>query len=222
MIIAIDGPAGAGKSTVARALAGRLGFLYIDSGAMYRAVAVLAARAGVALDDEPALGELAGGLRSEFRGDPPRLWVNGEDLEPALRTAEAGEGASRVAALSAVRQAMVAAQQALGAAASPGGGVVMEGRDIGSVVFPQAELKIYLDASLAERARRRLEDLRQRGEAADSEQVRREVAARDQRDRTRDVSPLQRTEDAVVVMTDGLTPEQVVERLAELARERGA
>ena len=224
MIIAIDGPAGAGKSTVARGLAAQLGYMYVDSGAMYRAVALWAVRNSVALDDDAALGQAAGKLRLEFRGALPgqRLWVDGEDVEDTIRTPEISEAAAQVASLPSVRQKLVEAQRQLAANVSSDGGVVMEGRDIGSVVFPQAELKIFLTASLAERARRRLEELRRRGEPVDSSQVRLEVEERDHRDRTRAHSPLVRAPDAVDLITDGMTPEQALERVVQLARERGA
>ncbi len=217
-IVAIDGPAGAGKSTVARRVAGDLGYVYIDTGAMYRAVALMARRAGIAWDDAEALTELTGRLRFEFEPheERPRLWVDGEDVSAPIRTPEISRGASEVSCWPGVREALVDQQRRLGAE----GGVVMEGRDIGTVVFPQARLKVYLTASGEERARRRAEELRAGGAEVDSETVLREVLERDTRDMRREHSPLRKAEDAVEVCTDGLTIDEVVARIAALARER--
>jgi len=217
-IVAIDGPAGAGKSTVARRLARRLGYLYIDTGAMYRAVALAARRAGVDPDDGEALGDLAERLQFALAadGDSPRLLVDGEDVSDAIRTPEISRGSSLVSRWPRVRAALVAEQRRMGA----GGGVVMEGRDIGSVVFPEARAKVYLTASVEERARRRTEELRARGEAVDPAEVLREVRERDERDCGRAHSPLCCACDAVEFSTDGLTIEEVVEGLAALVRAR--
>jgi cytidylate kinase len=217
-IVAIDGPAGAGKSTIARLLAARLGFTYIDTGAMYRAVALLAERAGVSWDDEGALGRLVENLSFEFDRSttPAALRVNGEDLSALIRSPEISQGASRVARWQPVREALVRAQRRIGAK----GGVVMEGRDIGTVVFPNAALKVFLTASVEERARRRVLDLLRQGSSADLEEVRREVEQRDARDAERDLAPMVRAADAVEVATDGLSIEEVVERLAALAAYR--
>jgi cytidylate kinase len=218
-IVAIDGPAGAGKSTVARMLARRLGYAYIDSGAMYRAVALFALRRSVPLDDAERLAELARELRFEFlpgRGDRPRVLVNGEDVSAAIRTPEIDTASSRVSQWRGVRSALVAEQQRMGAE----GGVVMEGRDIGTVVFPQARAKIYLVASPEERARRRAKELAARGQRVDLAQVLGEVVERDRRDMEREHSPLFRAKDATEFLTDGLTIEQVVDGLEALVRER--
>jgi cytidylate kinase len=218
-IVAIDGPAGAGKSTVARALAERLGLTYIDSGAMYRAVGLAARRQGLDPAVDPAaVAELAGRLEFEFRhaGAKTFLWVDGEDVSEAIRRPEISALASVVAVNSGVRAALVRAQRRLGEE----GGVVMEGRDIGTVVFPHAEVKVYLDASPEERGRRRRKDLLAQGLDVPLEQVVSDIAERDERDSTRADSPLARAADAVHLPTDGLTIEQVVERLAEIARER--
>jgi cytidylate kinase len=219
-IVAIDGPAGAGKSTVARRLAARLGYVYIDTGAMYRAVALAAERQGVASDDPEGLAHLAAGLRLEFvpGGERPRLLVDGEDVSRAIRTPAMSRASSEVSRWPGVRAAMVAQQRRLAAE----GGVVMEGRDIGTVVFPDARAKIFLTATPEERGRRRAEELAVRGEAVDLEQVVREVAERDRRDMERKHSPLRRAEDAVEFVTDGLTIDEVVDRLAGLVREREA
>lgn len=214
MIVAIDGPAGAGKSSLARRLAARLGYLYIDTGAMYRAVALWALRQGVGLEDAPRLEQLAGHAVIELGGD--RISLNGEDVTEAIRAPEIADAASRVSTLPGVRRAMVRQQQRIGAAAS----VVMEGRDIGTVVFPEAAVKIYLDAEPRVRAERRLKDLEARGERAEVEDVEREIRRRDERDRTRADSPLRQAPDAVYFDSTGLSPEEVEEGLLRIVREK--
>ena len=210
IVVAVDGPAGAGKSTASRALAGRLDYVYVDTGAMYRAVGVIAHRRGVALDDDEALARLVGSLRFEPR-DGGGLAVDGTDVSAEIRRAEAGELASRVSTRPVVRERLVALQRALGAE----GGVVMEGRDIGTVVFPNAEVKLYLTADPAERARRRAVELRGRGESVDEAALAREIAARDERDSARSHSPLRPAADARRLDTTGLTLEQVVARMEQ-------
>jgi cytidylate kinase len=219
-IVAIDGPAGAGKSTVARRLAARLGYLYLDTGAMYRAVALAAGRAGVALDDADGLAALAASLRLEFIPDAerPRLLLNEEDVSEAIRTPDISSASSRVSCWRGVREAMVAQQRRL----ARKGGVVMEGRDIGTVVFPNARVKIFLTASVAERARRRALELEKQGVGVDLDRVCCEVAERDRRDMEREISPLARAADAVEFLTDGLTADEVLEALERLVREREA
>lgn len=214
VIVAIDGPAGAGKSTLARRLAARLGYLYIDTGAMYRAVALWAMREGIPLDDAARLEQLARHAVIELA--PDRVALNGEDVTEAIRTPQAGDAASRISAIPAVRRAMVEQQQQMGEAAS----VVMEGRDIGTVVFPRAEVKIYLDADTRVRAMRRLLDLQARGESPSLDEVEREIQARDDRDRTRADSPLMQAPDAVWFDSTGLTPDEVEEGLLRIVRER--
>ncbi len=204
MVIAIDGPAGAGKSTVARALAARLGFTYLDSGAMYRCVALLTlARPGA----EPA--ELAAGARIEL-GE--RILLDGRDVSAEIRTPAVSDQASILAAMPLVREALVARQRALLA----GGDWVAEGRDIGTVVAPEAELKVYLDADPAERARRRATQI-----GADEGSVLAEQTIRDERDRSRADSPLRAAEGALVLDTTGLAVEAIVARIADLAEGRG-
>jgi cytidylate kinase len=198
MVVAIDGPAGAGKSTVARAVAARLGFTYLDSGAMYRCVALAAQRAGA----DPAT--VAGRVRIEL-GE--RIVLDGEDVTEAIRSADVSEAASKAAADPAVRAALVPQQRALMA----GGDWVAEGRDIGTVVAPDAAVKVFLTASPQERARRRAAQL-----GAEVASVLAEQTIRDQRDTGRTDSPLRAAEDAVVLDTTGLTLEQVVERVAAL------
>jgi len=219
VVIAIDGPAGAGKSTIARAVAERAGYTYIDTGAMYRAVALRAMREGLGVDaDADAIGELAGRLRFEFRDvdGGQHLLVDGEDVERAIRTPEVGNLSSPVSAIPQVREHLVAAQRRT-AKRRP---VVMEGRDIGTVVFPDALLKVFLTASAEERARRRYRQRIEQGEHADYEQILADQRARDRRDSTRAVAPLRRADDAVEIDSDPLTIEQVVDRVMELLEDR--
>lgn len=210
-VIAIDGPVGAGKSTVARALARRLGFRYISTGAMYRSVAWAAVRRGIALSDEAAVAGVARDLNIEFLPDVggERVLVDGVDATEAISRPEMSEASSIVSTYPGVREAMVALQRRMGAA----GDIVMEGRDIGTVVFPDAEAKVYLDASLDERTRRRLRDLRGRGEAASYAEVRRALEERDHRDSTRAHSPLRVAPGAIVVDSTGMEVGEVVDEI---------
>ena len=210
MVIAIDGPAGAGKSSVARAVAAALGFTYLDSGAMYRCLALAAIECGAGLDDGAALGELAGSLRIGLDGD--RVELDGRDVGAAIRTPAVTEASSRVSVHPQVREAMVASQRRLVAA----GRYVAEGRDIGTVVSPDAPLKVFLTASPEERARRRAE---QTGE--DPSEVLAAQRERDARDEGREHSALRAAEDAVELDTTGLALGEVVGRVESLARERG-
>jgi cytidylate kinase len=218
--IAIDGPAGAGKSTVARRLAERLGYVYVDSGAMYRAVALHALRSGVSGEDQDDISALARSVRVEFQaaepGEPQRILLNGEDVTAEIRDPEVGTMASVVSAIPGVRSALVAQQQAVGV----NGGVVMEGRDIGTVVFPGAEVKIFLTASSEERAARRHADILARGSQASLEEVRADQDERDRRDATRPVSPLVAAPDAVMIQSDDLTPDEVADEIMEMIEAR--
>jgi cytidylate kinase len=210
MVIAIDGPAGAGKSTVAKGVAGALGFTYLDSGAMYRAVALAALERGIDPDDGERLGELAWDLGIDFEGDAIRL--DGRAVEGRIRSPEVTVAASRVSVHPQVRQAMVKRQRELIAA----GDYVAEGRDIGTVVSPGSRLKVFLTASEDERARRRAAET---GEPV--ARVREAIDERDRRDSGREHGALRAADDSVTLDTTDLTPDQVVERIAELARERG-
>jgi cytidylate kinase len=214
-VLAIDGPAGAGKSTTARGVAGRLGLLHVDSGAMYRAVGVRARRAGVPLEDEERLIRLTRGLR--FDTGPAGLTLDGCPLGDEIRSAEAGESASRVAVHARLRGRLVEIQRTL--ARAPG--LVMEGRDIGTVVFPDADLKIFVTASPAARARRRWEELRTRGDAADLPAIEEAIRDRDRRDSERSASPLTRAPDAFPLDTTDLEAAEQVDLAsywADLAR----
>lgn len=214
-MVAIDGPAGAGKSTVAKGVAEATGYTYIDTGAMYRAVAYRALQAGLEVGlDDVAIGELARGLEFEFvtREGARRLLVDGEDVSEVIRTPEVGALSSPVSTIPAVREHLVAAQRRM-ARSVP---VVMEGRDIGTVVFPDARLKVFLTASAEERARRRYEELRAKGERVSYEEVLAAQRERDERDSSRALAPLRPAEDAVHVDTDGLSAEQVVARILQL------
>jgi cytidylate kinase len=210
MVIAIDGPAGAGKSSVARAVASRLGFTFLDSGAMYRCVALAALEAGIGLDDGEALLRLAEGLEIGFDGD--RVLLGGRDVSAAIRTPEVTAAASRVSVHPGVRAAMVARQRAL----TEAGRWVAEGRDIGTVVSPEAPLKVFLTASDEERARRRAAQTGEEVEAVLEAQ-----RGRDARDTEREHGALRAAADAVVLDTSGLSLDQVVDRVVALAGERG-
>lgn len=216
--IAIDGPAGAGKTTVAREVSRILGYKYVDTGAMYRAVAWRSVQLGIPLSDEATIVGLTGDMRIDFaEGDGSRIFVDGEDVSKAIRTPEVTRLSSPVSAISGVRRLLVDQQRRLAGE----GGVVMEGRDIGSVVLPDAEVKIFLTASVDERAQRRFAEMLATGMDADLERLRLDIEERDHRDSTRSDSPLTKAQGAVEIDTDRLSIEQVVGRVIELAQEYG-
>ena len=228
LTIAIDGPAGSGKSSVARLVAKKLGYSYLDSGAMYRALALNALQGGgIALSSEHELEALARDTRIELRPVPPTLqdpcihnqvFLDGVDVTQSIRTNEVAQAASRVATVAGVRKILVAQQQRAGA----GGGVVMEGRDIGSVVFPNAELKIFLEATPEARAERRSKEHIEKGEHVDVQAALEEIRLRDQRDTERTVSPLVRAPDAILIDNTAMDVEETARFIVLLAREREA
>ncbi|HHY37148.1 MAG TPA: (d)CMP kinase [Firmicutes bacterium] len=221
LVIAIDGPAGAGKSTIARLVAARLGLRYIDTGAMYRALTLKALRSGVDCDDAAGLIELLARSKFEFpvasSPENQAILLDGEDVSAQIRLPEVSQKVSRVAMVPQVRRELVRSQRELAAQ----GGIVMDGRDIGTVVLPEADIKIFLTASLEERARRRFLELQQKGIPATLDEVKREIAARDKLDAEREVSPLQAAPDAVIIDTTALTPAEVVAQIIHLCCERG-
>jgi cytidylate kinase len=220
MIITIDGPAGTGKSSVSQDVARILALQFLDTGAMYRAIGLGAIRAGIALHDEARLSELAESVRVDFDwgAKPPRVRLNGEDVAELIRTEEVSSAASKVSVFPRVRSAMVKLQQAIGRSHPK---LVTEGRDQGTVVFPGAELKVFLDATPEERASRRKLQLEQKGEAVDLQVLLEQIRQRDARDSQRAVSPLAAAADAVRIDTTDITQTQVTEKIVELARSRG-
>jgi cytidylate kinase len=214
LVIAIDGPSGAGKGTVARAVAAELGYRHVDSGAMYRAVGWKALREGVPLDDDQAVAALA--RRSPIEVTDEAVTIDGRDVTRAIRTPDIDRAAAAVARLPGVRAELVDRQRRLGT----NGGIVMEGRDIGTVVFPNADVKVYLDASPEERARRRANDPAHTGVPAAVSEVATLLTARDQIDRTRTASPLYAAADAIVVDTTGKPVDEVVREVLAVVRSR--
>lgn len=214
MIVAIDGPAGAGKSTVAREIARRRGFQLVDTGAMYRAVALKAAEAGVDLHDQEAVSEVASALNFEFRfvGDENVTFCDDQQLAQEIRTAQVSRDASIVSAHPEVRRVLVDLQRQVGKARSS----VLEGRDIGTVVFPDADLKLYITASAPIRARRRVEQMNDEGQKASYERVLKEIVERDRRDMEREFSPLEKAQDAVEIDTSTMPIEEVIQRVEDL------
>ena len=218
-VITIDGPAGAGKSTTAREVARRLGFKLVDTGALYRALAWALVQAGVSPEDEAGIGTLLARTTVELTGggelNGSRVLVNGRDVTTEIRSPEIAMLTSKLTALKTVRDKLTPLQRRLAAA----GGVVLEGRDTGSVVCPDAEVKVYLDAALAERTRRRRDELAARGLAADYESVKAEIAQRDRQDMEREIAPLRKPEGAVSVDSTSLSPEAVVQRILEVVEQ---
>ena len=218
LIIAIDGPSGAGKSTLTRLLAGRLGYLHIDTGAMFRAVALAAKRAGIAVDGGEALALLCRGLTISFarNGGGCRVLLNGEDVSDHIRTPEISILTSRVSAMKSVRECLLERQREMGMA----GGVVLEGRDIGTVVFPDAEVKFFMTASVEERGRRRYQELKAKGEDVSLQGTIAEVARRDEQDEQREHAPLKKAPDAIDIDSSRLSIEEVLTLMEEKINER--
>lgn len=221
VVVAIDGPAGAGKSTVARKIAKTLGFIHLNSGALFRAVGVRAIQAGISLSDEQAVAEIARQLSFEFKvgaDGTTRLFVDGRDIQDELYTETAGEYASKIGTLGELRQVLLEVQRSV----RQQGSIVVEGRDAGSVVFPDAEFKFYLDADLDVRVGRRLKQLREEAErggekfALGFEEVKAEMTRRDVRDSTREIAPSKQADDALLVDTSGLSAEEVLTKLVSM------
>ncbi len=212
--IAIDGPAGAGKSTIAKLLAAKLGFIYVDTGAMYRAMALYMLNNGIDKDDEAkvtgVLDQVSVTIRHEDGAQ--QVYLNDRNVSGMIRTEEVGNTASKISSYGAVRAALLDLQRGLAAAND----VIMDGRDIGTTILPNAELKIFLTASVEVRAKRRYDELMAKGETCDLERIAEDIAKRDEQDRNREVSPLKKAEDAIEVDTSDMTIEQVVDRLNEL------
>ena len=217
IVVAIDGPAGAGKSTIAKLVAEKLGYAYIDTGAMYRSVAWKFLQTGKGFD-EALISTLAKTMVIEFKPEASvnRVFVDGAEVTDAIRSAEVTANVSRVAAIGAVREAMVAQQRRMGES----GGVLMDGRDIGTVVFPNAQLKIFLTASVEERALRRYKELMAKGQDVDLAQLKEDIASRDKQDSERAISPLRQAEDALLLDTSYMNIEQVTAKILHLVEEK--
>ena len=217
--IAIDGPAGAGKSTIAKRVAEELGFVYVDTGAMYRAMGLYFLRKGIPLEDEGAVSASCGEISVDiaYENGVQQVLLNGENVTALLREEAVGNTASEISAYPAVRAALMDLQRGLAASYN----VIMDGRDIGSLVLPKADCKIYLTASTRVRAVRRYKELEAKGVAVSLEEVEQKIIDRDNRDMTRETAPLIQAEDAVYLDASAMTIDQVVERIKELARERG-
>ena len=217
IVVAIDGPAGAGKSTIAKLAAEKLGYAYIDTGAMYRSVAWKFLQTGEEFD-EAFISELANTMIIEFKPEAKvnRVFVDGTEVTEAIRTPEVTAIVSRVAAIGSVREAMVEQQRRMGEI----GGVLMDGRDIGTVVFPHAQLKIFLTASVEERARRRYKEMVEKGQQVELAQLQEDIAARDKQDSERAISPLRQAEDALLLDTSDMSIAQVTDKILQLVQER--
>lgn len=216
--IAVDGPAGSGKSTVAKMVARKLGIIYVDTGAMYRTVALYCTQENIPLEEEAAVVAALDGLNMRIQPDTEgqRIFLNEEDVTAKIRTAEIGKGASVVAAYQEVRERMVELQQEMAREQS----VIMDGRDIGTVVLPHAEVKIYLDADAGERARRRVGELEAKGETADFEEIKKMIIQRDYNDMHREHSPLKKAEDAISLDSTGMSIEEVLQAILDITAER--
>lgn len=220
LTIAIDGPAGSGKSTLSKRLARALGFKLVDTGAIYRCVGLAASDGGVPVEDTARLRDLTASLSIDFAwdGDINRVSLNGHDVTDRIRAPSISDAASRYSAVPAVRQELLELQRALAGS----GGAVLEGRDIGTVVFPQAPVKFFLDASVEERAKRRALEMAERGEPVDLATLQADIQRRDERDSTRDTAPLKAADDAVVIDSTSMDIEQVLDYMLTVIRERQA
>jgi cytidylate kinase len=218
LVIAIDGPSGSGKSTVARAVAERLNYLYVDSGAMYRAVALCSSEQGISPEDAERVASYAATLQIQLKKarQGVRVRVNDHDLTDALRRPQVSQAASKIATHGKVREVLVAQQQQIGAE----GGIVMEGRDIGTVVFPRADLKVFLDASPEVRAQRRYREQQEQGIETSLDKTREEIRIRDERDSSRSISPLTQAADALYLDSTALTAAEVADVIVRLAGKR--
>jgi len=218
LTIAIDGPSGAGKSTVASSLGRRLGYLYIDTGAMYRSVALRVKKKGIIPEDELAVGQLASSVHITFAtgGEQTRIFCNGEDITEDIRTPEIGRLASFISRQKRVREALVRMQREMGRE----GGIILEGRDIGTVVFPDADVKFYLDAESDERVRRRYDEMVEKGIKVDFKEMQEELLQRDHNDMHRSHSPLKKADDALFVDTTHRSVEEIVEEMARTVKAR--
>lgn len=217
IVVAIDGPAGAGKSTIAKLVGEKLGYAYIDTGAMYRSVTWKFLGTGQSFD-EKFIGDLAHQMLIDFKPEANinRVFVDGTEVTDAIRTPEVTASVSKVAAIGSVREAMVDQQRRMGEV----GGIIMDGRDIGTVVFPNAQLKIFLTASVEERASRRYKENIAKGQACDLEQLKQEIAARDKADSEREISPLKQAEDAILLDSSDMTIDQVVQTILKMVEEK--
>jgi CMP/dCMP kinase len=218
IIIAIDGPAGSGKSTTARLAAKNLGLIYIDTGAMYRAVALKVIKSGCKIDDVEKITKIVKSIKINFERveEEQRIFLNGDDVSEEIRTPEVTNASSPVSAIPAVREVMVELQRKLG----KNGGVVMEGRDIGTVVFPEADFKFFLIASLGERAKRRFAEMQKKGMNVNLYDLEKEILARDVRDTSRDTSPLVKAKDAFEIDTTGLSIDEQVGKILSIVNEK--
>lgn len=217
--IAIDGPAGAGKSTIAKEISKRMGCHYVDTGAMYRAMALFIVKSGISMNDSAAISEKCkeADIVVTYEDNAQIVWLNGENVNGQIRTQQVGEMASVTSANPDVRRKLVELQQKLASTTD----IIMDGRDIGTCVLPEATVKIYLTASVEVRAKRRYDELIAKGEKADLDVVAEEIRIRDERDMTRDISPLKQADDAILVDTSDMGVEEVIETIMKLAREKG-
>ena len=216
--VAIDGPAGAGKSTIAKLVAKELNFIYVDTGAMYRAIALFLLNKGISKDDEKAIADVCGEIDIEIKHADglQQVWLNGQDVSAEIRREAVGNMASATSVYSCVREKLLSLQRDIAATQD----VIMDGRDIGTCILPNAQAKIYLTASVSTRAKRRYQELCEKGVSCDLEEIKKDIEDREYRDMHREISPLKQAEDAVLVDSSDMTIEQVVERIVEICREK--